>query len=555
MDIAAIYARRSKVGDDTLSVDNQVAHLKEYAKKAGYSIDEKLIFVDNGYSAYNGETRPAFEEMMLLAKDENRPMDVILVYMFDRFYRDVDEATIEKAILRSRYNVDVVSSEEELPEDPMLARILEVIYDSEGNKYSEKLSKRVKQGHRALAIAGYWTTNKPPYGYRLQECVTESGRKSKRLVLHDEEASIVRQAFELAGRNFTPTHILRMLPLEITEAHLRKMLKNQHYLGSRIIREKKNGAVVDIVEDTHPSIMEKPLFDKVQVNLKRRAKKRSYKNQYTSNSPRIFSGIIQCLCGYKLHASQGRSYDDPYYYCNALSKKRKHAPSKGIAQKRLLNIIYDKLSSDLLSESVIEQAVQDIKDQRKNSAVAKALRQLKNSLEKNKMRQERLKKSIEMGIVPLEEIKERMDELIEEASELEFKISLSYEPADKVNVTDMKQLARSIKRRLKSANFNDQYDAIRQIVSEISIDYPWVTFKVNFLNIQEEYRVNYHPEPVIPADLGSLTYQEVRKLAGDVRRYTFDRSRTSVDDKKKRSDNEEYIYAYQRQLLQNKANA
>ena len=135
MDIAAVYARRSKVGDDTLSVDNQVAHLKEYAKKAGYRIDEKLIFVDNGYSAYNGETRPAFEEMMLLAKDENRPMDVILVYMFDRFFRDVDEATIEKAILRSRYNVDVVSSEEELPEDPMLARILEVIYDSEGNKY------------------------------------------------------------------------------------------------------------------------------------------------------------------------------------------------------------------------------------------------------------------------------------------------------------------------------------------------------------------------------------------------------------------------------------
>jgi hypothetical protein len=399
------------------------------------------------------------------------------------------------------------------------------------------------------------TTNKPPYGYRLIECETESGRKSKRLVIHDDEALIVRQAFELAGRNFTPTHILRMLPLDITEAHLRKMLKNQHYLGSRIIREKKNGAVVDIVENTHPSIMDKQLFDKVQVNLKRRAKKRSYKNQYTSNSPRIFSGMIQCYCGYKLKASQGRSYDDPYYYCNALLQKRKHPPSKGIAQKRLLNMIYDKLSDDLLSDLVIEQAIQDIKDQRKNSAVAKAVRQLRNSLEKNRMRQDRLKKSIEMGIIPLEEIKERMDELKEEASELEFKISLSYEPADEVNVKDIKQLARTIKRRLKSANFNDQYDAIRQIVSEISIDYPWVTFKVNFLNIQEEYRVNYHPKPDVPADLGSLNYEEVRKLAGDVRRYMFDRSRTAADERKKRADNEEYIYAYQRQLLQNKANA
>jgi len=553
--VAAIYARRSKVGDDTLSVDNQVAALKKYANKMGYRIDEKLIFVDNGYSAYNGETRPAFEEMMLVAKDENRPMDVILVYMFDRFYRDVDEATIEKAILRSRYNVDVVSSEEELPQDPMLSRIMEVIHDSEANKYSDKLSKRVKAGHRALAIAGCWTTNKPPYGYRLLECDTKSGRKSKRLIIHDHESSIVRQAFELAERNFTATKILRMLPMNITEAHLRKLLKNQHYLGSRIIREKKNGPVVDIIEGTHPAIVDKQVFNKVQVNLKRRAKKRSYKNQYTSNSPRIFGGMIQCYCGYKLKASRGRTNDEPYYYCNALSQKRKHPPAKGITQKRLLNLIYDKLSNDLLSESIIEQAIHDIKDQRKNSVVAKAVRQLKNSLEKNKMRQDRLKKSIVMGIVSLDEIKQQMDDAKEEASELELKISLSYDPTDQVNVTEIKQLARSIKRRLKSANFNDQYDAVRQIVSDISIDYPWITFKVSFLNIQEEYRVNYHPEPDVPVDVGSLTYEEVRKLAGDIRRYTFDRNRNASDERKSRADNEDYINAYERQLLQNKANA
>lgn len=554
--VAAIYARRSKVGDDTLSVDNQVAHLKKYAKRMGYRIDEKLIFVDNGYSAYSGTHRPAFEEMMLVAKDEHRPMDVILVHMFDRFYRNVDEATIEKAILRSRYNVDVKSSEEELPDDPMMARIMEVITDSAGEKYSAKLSKRVRQGHRALAIAGYWTTNKPPYGYRLLECQTESGRKSKRLVIHDQEASIVRQAFELAERNFTATQILRTLPMNITEAHLRKLLKNQHYIGSRIIREKKNGPVVDVIERTHSAIIDKQVFDKVQINLKRRSKKYPYKNQYTSNSPRIFSGMIQCYCGYKLKASCGKTNsDDPYYYCNALVQKRKHAPTKGVTQKRLLSLIYDKLSSDLLSESVIEQAIQDIKSQRKNSVVAKAVRQLKNSLEKNKMRQDRLKKSVEIGIMSLDEIKERMDDAKEEALELELKISLSYEPTDQINVAEIKQLARSIKRRLKSANFNDQYDAIRQIVSDISIDYPWITFKVSFLNIQEEYRVNYHPEPNVPVDIDSLTYEEVRKLAGDIRRFTFDQNRNSNDDRKSRANNEDYIYAYRRQLLQNKADA
>ena len=229
--------------------------------------------------------------------------------------------------------------------------------------------------------------------------------------------------------------------------------------------------------------------------------------------------------------------------------------AKGITQKRLLNLIYDKLSSDLLSESIIEQAIQDIKDQRKNSVVAKAVRQLKNSLEKNKMQQDRLKKSIVMGIVSLDEIKQQMDDAKEEASELELKISLSYDPTDQVNVTEIKQLARSIKRRLKSANFNDQYDAVRQIVSDISIDYPWITFKVSFLNIQEEYRVNYHPEPDVPVDVGSLTYEEVRKLAGDIRRYTFDRNRNASDERKSRADNEDYINAYERQLLQNKANA
>ena len=166
------------------------------------------------------------------------------------------------------------------------------------------------------------------------------------------------------------------------------------------------------------------------------------------------------------------------------------------------------------------------------------------------MKQNRLKKSIEMGILSLEEIKERMAELKEEASELELKISLSYEPTNDLNFGEIKKLARGIKSRLKSSKSGDQYDAIRQIVTGITVDYPWITLKVNFVNIQEEYKINYWPEPVVPADLSSLNVDEVRKIAGSIRRYTNDQSRTWRDEIISRIDCEEYIYAYQRKKEQ-----
>ena len=521
--VAAIYARRSKVGDDTLSVDNQVAALKKYANKMGYRIDEKLIFVDNGYSAYSGVTRPAFEEMMLIAKDEHRPMDVILVHMFDRFYRNVDEATIEKAILRSRYNVDVKSSEEELPDDPMMARIMEVVTDSASQKYSAKLSKR--------------------------------------LTIHDEEAAIVLQAFELAAKNYTPNEIERRLPkLGVTSGHLKRMFRNLHYTGVRVVREKKHGPIDHIVENSHPAIIDQQLFDQVQASLKRRNKKTpTSKKTYTANGKRLFSGLINCSCGYSMPATQAHGWKNGktviYYRCNAPYQKKKHPSVKGVSQDQLLDLIYDKLSNDLLSDAVIEQAIADIKDKRKNGAVARVVKQLKNDLVKNKMRQERLKTSIEMGIVSLDEIKERMDELKEEASEVSLKLSLTSQPVDDLKLGDIQQLARHIKRRIKSKNSDHQYEAIRQIVTGITVDFPWITLKVNFANIEEEYRFNYYPEPSIPDDLSGLHPNDINKLAGKIRRYENDTSRTWRDERESRMANEEYINDYLKKTKQNRANS
>ena len=559
--VAAIYARRSKVGDDTLSVDNQVAHLKKYAEKMGYRIDDKLIFVDNGYSAYSGVTRPAFEEMMLVAKDEHRPMDVILVHMFDRFYRNVDEATIEKAILRSRYNVDVKGAEEELPDDPMMARIMEVVTDSASQKYSAKLSKRVRDGYRSLAMAGCWTTNKPPYGYRCEECNTASGRKSKRLAIHDEEAAIVLQAFQLAAKNYTPNEIERRLPeLNVTSGHLKRMFKNLHYTGVRVVREKRRGPVDHIVENSHPAIIDQQLFDQVQASLKRRNKKTSTsKKTYTANGKRLFSGLINCSCGYSMPATQAHGWKNGktviYYRCNAPYQKKKHPSVKGVSQDQLLDLIYDKLSNDLLSDAVIEQAIADIKDKRKNGAVARGGKQLKNDLVKNKMRQERLKTSIEMGIVSLDEIKERMDKLKEEASEVSLKLSLTSQPVDDLKLGDIQQLARHIKRRLKSKNSDHQYESIRQIVTGITVDFPWITLKVNFANIEEEYRFNYYPKPSIPDDLSSLHPNDINKLAGKIRRYENDTTRTWRDERESRIANEEYINDYLKKTKQNRTNS
>ena len=66
--IAAIYARKSTeqngVADEAKSVTRQVENARAYAAAKGWTVNEHLVFVDDGVSGAEFERRPGFQRLM-----------------------------------------------------------------------------------------------------------------------------------------------------------------------------------------------------------------------------------------------------------------------------------------------------------------------------------------------------------------------------------------------------------------------------------------------------------------------------------------------------------
>mgnify|MGYP001134041314 FL=1 len=92
---AAAYIRVSTDRQEELSPDAQKRELKNYAQKHGILITE--FYQDNGISGRTAEKRPAFQEMISLAKSPEHPYDLILVWKFSRFARNQEESIVYKS--------------------------------------------------------------------------------------------------------------------------------------------------------------------------------------------------------------------------------------------------------------------------------------------------------------------------------------------------------------------------------------------------------------------------------------------------------------------------
>ena len=82
---AALYARVSSDKQDVdLSITAQLKALREYASKNGHEIVKEYID-----QAESGKTtaRPAFREMIAVARSSQKPFDLILVWKYSRFAR------------------------------------------------------------------------------------------------------------------------------------------------------------------------------------------------------------------------------------------------------------------------------------------------------------------------------------------------------------------------------------------------------------------------------------------------------------------------------------
>jgi site-specific DNA recombinase len=123
-----LYARVSseRQAEKDMSIAAQLKALRKYAVEHGWEVYRE--FVDEAESA-RSTNRPAFKEMIALARQRHKCFDAILVWKLSRFARNREDSIIYKSLLR-KYDISVVSMNEQVDDSPagkLLEGMIEVI--------------------------------------------------------------------------------------------------------------------------------------------------------------------------------------------------------------------------------------------------------------------------------------------------------------------------------------------------------------------------------------------------------------------------------------------
>jgi DNA invertase Pin-like site-specific DNA recombinase len=160
------------------SIETQLERCRQHAATHGWQVEAE--YVDPGYSGTNDE-RPAFQEMIQAALAG--VFQIIIVYSFDRLFRNMEHAVVYKSLLR-KDGVQVYSVLEPIDDSPM-SFIQEGIIDLFAAYYSINLSTKIKGGLRKAVKGGQWPW-KAPLGYeRVDNWVEVS-----------EMGAFIQQAFQ-----------------------------------------------------------------------------------------------------------------------------------------------------------------------------------------------------------------------------------------------------------------------------------------------------------------------------------------------------------------------
>lgn len=336
----AAYARVSTDKEEQLT--SYKAQCQYYTEKLSKMENTEFVglYADEGLSGTSVKRRKQF--LKLIEDCEAGLIDEVWVKSISRFSRNIVDCVQYIRRLKAlginihfeSINIDTMDSKGEL-----LIIILASIAEEESRNISENIRWRLT---RDFANGKMMVSN--IYGYRKDEF--------KQLVINPDTAPVVRQIFKDYLNGYTANQIAEQLNTEGVPtffedskwqaASIMRMLNNEKYKGDALLQKtyskfmvegrKKNVGQEKMyqVENSHPPIVSRDLFDKVQAEIKRRT-------DLAANGERIggkyshrhaFSGRIKCgECGdmYRRWQYEYNGIKTPMWICKTkqTSKKQK----------------------------------------------------------------------------------------------------------------------------------------------------------------------------------------------------------------------------------------
>ena len=176
------YALYVRVSSDRQDIENstsaQIAAATRWVETNGGKI--VITYQDDAKSG-RVEQRPAFQQMIRDATDENQPFDAILVWKLSRFARNRKISITYKSLL-AEHGIRVISISENTGEGPA-GRMVEGIIESVDEFHSANMGVDIKQGMRNSVERGFYLARSAPTGYKIIH-VKDGGKYRPKLELY-----------------------------------------------------------------------------------------------------------------------------------------------------------------------------------------------------------------------------------------------------------------------------------------------------------------------------------------------------------------------------------
>jgi DNA invertase Pin-like site-specific DNA recombinase len=256
-------------------LDTQRSTIKKYCKENDIELMD--IFVDEGISGTEVESRTGLTEMLARFGSEKNCVMRVVVQHTNRIWRDeFPKAMIKREFMKM--GVDVISIQQSNysvytkdPNDKLINGIMELLDEYDRTTINIKLAR----GRLTKVMNGVKGSGNPPYGYSWSY-----KEKQSAIVIDNDKANVVKEIFSkylelksvervrlyLDGKGYkTNTNI------NFSTTAICNVLNNQFYLGK--VKWSDN-----LYDGNHEPIINPIVFGKAQAQLKRNKKGRIPKN-------------------------------------------------------------------------------------------------------------------------------------------------------------------------------------------------------------------------------------------------------------------------------------
>ena len=343
----ALYCRLSQddgIEGDSNSIQNQKAILQKFAED--HHFPSPCFYVDDGFSGGNFQ-RPAFQQM--ISDMENGEIGIIVTKDLSRLGRNQLHTGLYIEERFPMFGVRYIAINDNVDTDSSESNDLMPFKNLFNEWFIRDTSRKIRAVLKAKAERGERLGTRTPYGYRKDP-------DTKKLIVDEEAAAIVRRIFAMCAGGSGPSQIARILkkeqiltptmyaytrygithtcldtahPYNWSDSAIANLLENEIYLGNTVNMKYSTKSYKDkrrvehpreecmVFENTHPALITREVWDMVQ--RVRKNKRRLTKMEEQSK----YSGLVFCAdCGSNmvLHRAHTMSASYNHFTCRTYKK-------------------------------------------------------------------------------------------------------------------------------------------------------------------------------------------------------------------------------------------